>query len=94
MTMKHQESRSQAIPEHVLEILRDTTSTADVATNLDLPLYDSGLLDSLGTVTLMIAFGDAFGLDISPAEFDREAWATPRKIIVDIERRIGQKSSR
>lgn len=93
MTLKQLQSSSTAIQEQVLKILSDATDTAEVESNLDLPLYDSGLLDSLGTVTLMVAFSDAFGLDISPAEFDRETWATPRKIVGDIERRVGQKPS-
>jgi D-alanine--poly(phosphoribitol) ligase subunit 2 len=82
-------------PEHVdgvgertLEILREVTGERDVLTDPDLPLYASGLLDSLGTVTLMVAIEEAFGLTISPAEFDKEAWATPRAIVADIERRL------
>ena len=30
----------------------------------------------------------AFGLTISPAEFDKDAWATPRAMVADIERRV------
>jgi hypothetical protein len=27
-------------------------------------------------------------VEISPAEFEREAWATPRKLVEDIRRRL------
>ena len=40
------------------------------------------------TVELMVAISQEFGVDISPAEFEREKWATPRMIIADVEQRI------
>jgi D-alanine--poly(phosphoribitol) ligase subunit 2 len=71
-----------------LEILSETTGDPEVLADLDLPLYDSGVLDSLGTVTLVVAFEEAFGLAISPAELDREKWSTPRSLVADIQRRL------
>ena len=41
------------------------------------------------TVQLMAAFSEEFGVEISPAEFERERWATPRMIAADIESKIG-----
>jgi acyl carrier protein len=38
----------------------------------------------------MVAFEDAFGLVISPAELDRANWSTPRSLIADIARRLGE----
>jgi acyl carrier protein len=37
---------------------------------------------------LMLRIEEEFGLKISPAEFEREAWGTPRRIIADLERRM------
>jgi hypothetical protein len=37
---------------------------------------------------LFVAFSSEFGLEISPADLDREDWATPRKIISDVERKV------
>jgi D-alanine transfer protein len=45
---------------------------------------------SLGTVELILALSERFGLEISPAEIDRECWASPRRIAEDIERRLGR----
>jgi len=80
----------EQVRRRTLEILSETTGDPDVLADLDLPLYGSGLLDSLGTVTLMVAFEDAFGLAISPADFDREKWSTPRSLVADIERRLAE----
>ena len=55
----------------------------------DLPLFDLGLLDSLGVVTLITRFAEEFEVDISPAEFERKGWSTPAKIVEDLQRRIG-----
>jgi acyl carrier protein len=31
---------------------------------------------------------EEFGIKVSPAEFERESWRTPREVIADIERRL------
>ena len=73
--------------QQVLQLLASVTETDEVHTNLELPLYECQLLDSIKTVELMIRIEEEFGLKISPAEFERESWETPRKIIADLERR-------
>jgi D-alanine--poly(phosphoribitol) ligase subunit 2 len=74
--------------QQVLQVLASVTETDEVHTNLELPLYESQLLDSIKTVELMIRIEEEFGLKISPAEFERESWETPRKIIADLECRV------
>ena len=74
--------------EKILEVLANVAETDEVRTNLELPLYECQLLDSIKTVELMIGIEEEFGLKISPAEFERESWETPRKIIADLERRL------
>jgi len=74
--------------QQVLQLLASVTETDEVHTNLELLLYESQLLDSIKTVELMIRIEEEFGLKISPAEFERESWETPRKIIADLERRV------
>jgi len=76
-----------ALNERILTILRDVAGTAQVTRDLDVPLYTSGLLDSLATVSLMAAFAEDLGVNVSPAEFDAANWATPRLLIADITRR-------
>jgi D-alanine--poly(phosphoribitol) ligase subunit 2 len=76
------------VADRALTILTRVTGDRALLTDLDLPLYASGVLDSLGTVGLMAAFEVEFGLTISPADFDRDAWSTPRSLVADIERRL------
>jgi D-alanine--poly(phosphoribitol) ligase subunit 2 len=75
--------------DRVIEVLKSVSETDEVQKNPDLLLYDLQVLDSMKTVQLMAAFSQEFGLEISPAEFERERWATPRMIAADIESKIG-----
>lgn len=74
--------------EPVLEIIAGVTGSSQVQQHPDLRLYDLHLLDSFKTIELMLALSDRFGIDLSPAEFDREEWATPRAIASYLEQKI------
>jgi D-alanine--poly(phosphoribitol) ligase subunit 2 len=76
------------IIETILQELEKITATDEVRKNLDLDLYGEGILDSLGTVELMVAFDEEFGINITPAQIDRQVWSTPRKIIAYVEDRV------
>jgi D-alanine--poly(phosphoribitol) ligase subunit 2 len=76
------------ISTEVLAVLADVLDTREVYDAPDLPLYELDLLDSLRTVELMLALSERLGIEISPAEFDRELWGSPRRIVEDMERRI------
>jgi D-alanine--poly(phosphoribitol) ligase subunit 2 len=71
-------------PESILSLLSEITETEEVRRNPDLALYDLQILDSMRTVELLIAVSRDLGIEISPAEFDRDAWATPQKFVDDI----------
>jgi len=83
-----QERMNTDFREKVLQVLASVAETDEVRTNLELPLYECQLLDSIKTVELMIGIEEEFGLKISPAEFERENWETPGKIIADLESRM------
>ncbi len=74
--------------EKVLQLLASVAETDEVFTNLDLPLYEYQVLDSMRTVQLMLMIEEEFGIKVSPAEFERESWRTPRTIIADLQRRL------
>jgi len=76
------------LPEKVLQLLASVAESDEVFVNLDLPLYDYHVLDSLRTVQLIVAIENEFGLKVSPAAFDRESWGTPRKLVADIQHRL------
>jgi D-alanine--poly(phosphoribitol) ligase subunit 2 len=76
------------LADEVLRLLASIGGTDEVLTNLDLPLYDYQVLDSMSTVQLILMIEEKFGLKISPAEFERERWRTPRAVIADLQQRM------
>jgi len=77
-----------SISETVLNELEKVTGTDQVQKDLNLDLFGEKILDSFGTVELIVALSDSLGIEISPGEIDRELWATPQKIIAYFEERI------
>ena len=59
-----------------------------VRRDMDLPLFNEDLLDSLSSMELIVALSEQLGINISPAEIDRQQWSTPRKIIAYIEEKV------
>jgi D-alanine--poly(phosphoribitol) ligase subunit 2 len=76
------------VAQQVLNVLAQVAESDEVAHDPDLPLFDWHLLDSLKTVELIVGLNQKFGVEISPAEFEREQWATPRKIVAYMEGRL------
>jgi D-alanine--poly(phosphoribitol) ligase subunit 2 len=76
------------ISKQVLDVLARIAETDEVHANPSLALYDLQVLDSMKTVELIVALGQEFGVEISPAEFEREKWATPALLVADIQARI------
>jgi D-alanine--poly(phosphoribitol) ligase subunit 2 len=79
---------AMTISDRVLDVLVGISEIEDIRNEPDVRLYDLQILDSMKTVSLIIAFASEFGVEISPAELDREDWATPRKIVSYMQRRI------
>lgn len=72
------------VKENVLSILNDLTGE-DFSTRLDENLYDSALLDSMGTVQLLLDLQDKLGVNAPISEFNRSEWDTSSKIIAKVE---------
>jgi D-alanine--poly(phosphoribitol) ligase subunit 2 len=80
---------SAVTSDQVLDVLAGVAETDEVRTNPDLALYDLQILDSMKTVELIVALSSEVGVEVSPAEFEREAWATPQKFVEDVLKRMG-----
>jgi len=70
-----------SVTETILNELEKVTGTDQVRKDLNLDLFGEKVLDSFGTVELIVALSDAFNIEVSPSEIDRELWGTPQKII-------------
>lgn len=73
------------IREQVLAILTDLCNTEEIVENPEVLLFEEGLLDSFGTVSLLVEIEDKLGIDVTISDFDRDEWSTPNKIISILE---------
>ncbi|KRM53305.1 MULTISPECIES: D-alanine--poly(phosphoribitol) ligase subunit 2 [Ligilactobacillus] len=71
--------------DQILDILADITGSDEVKKDLDVNIFQTGLLDSMGTVQLLLEFQNQLGVDVPVSEFDRSEWDTPNKIIAKVE---------
>lgn len=76
------------VRERVYGVIATIAKDDEVVRNPQVHLYETGLLDSFGTVELMLALEQEFDLPFSPAEFDAEQWATPGRIADLVEERL------
>ena len=83
------DGRKMSTAAKVMDVLERVAGTDQVRKNPDLALFDQDILDSFGMVELMVELSEAFGIEISPAEIEREQWSSPRKIIDYMAKRVG-----
>lgn len=76
--------------ERVAEIIARVADTDIVIGDREVRLYDRGILDSIATVELLLELSREFGVELSPAEVDREEWATPNRIAKYLEQRVAK----
>ncbi|ANB60299.1 D-alanine--poly(phosphoribitol) ligase subunit DltC [Anoxybacteroides amylolyticum] len=69
----------------VLELLEEICQTDVVKENLNIELFEEGLLDSFGVVSLLMGIEEKLGIRVGISEVDREQWSTPNKIIAILE---------
>jgi D-alanine--poly(phosphoribitol) ligase subunit 2 len=74
--------------EEVVAAIESVTREPEVRANRDLPLFELQVLDSLRTVMLVVELNSRFGVDIALSEVDRDAWATPARIVDFVAERV------
>jgi D-alanine--poly(phosphoribitol) ligase subunit 2 len=74
--------------EEVVAAIEAVTREPEVRANRELPLFELQVLDSLRTVLLLVELNSRFGVDIALSEIDRDAWATPARIVNFVEERV------
>lgn len=65
----------------VLDILERVCGTDEIREDLDINIFETGLLDSLGSIELLLAIEEDLNIKIEPTEVERDEIATPRKLI-------------
>lgn len=68
------------VKSQVIEII-DELFMEDVSDMMDEDLFDTGVLDSMGTVELIVELENRFGIRVPVSEFGRDDWNTANKIV-------------
>ena len=68
------------IKSEVIEII-DELFMEDVSDMMDEDLFDAGVLDSMGTVELIVEIENRFDIRVPVSEFGRDDWNTANKIV-------------
>ncbi|MDS8539545.1 D-alanine--poly(phosphoribitol) ligase subunit DltC [Streptococcus pneumoniae] len=71
------------IKSEVIEII-DELFMEDVSDMMNEDLFDAGVLDSMGTVELIVEIENRFDIRVPVTEFGRDDWNTANKIIAGI----------
>ncbi|MDS9013082.1 D-alanine--poly(phosphoribitol) ligase subunit DltC [Streptococcus pneumoniae] len=71
------------IKSEVIEII-DELFMEDVSDMMDEDLFDAGVLDSMGTIELIVEIENRFDIRVPVTEFGRDDWNTANKIIAGI----------
>lgn len=55
-----------------------------VKSNPDIHIFDEGIMDSMQSVQLLVAFQDELDIEVPIMDFNREEWGTPNQIINEL----------
>ena len=73
--------------EKVLEIFIEVTGNDEIAEDLDLNLFDAGLLDSLAIIEVLLKIEEKLGIKLQPTDLEREDMSTVNKMTAFLENR-------
>ena len=65
--------------EKVLDIFEEVTGTDEIREDLDLDLFEAGLLDSLGIIEVLLKIEDIFEIKLQPTDLEKSDMATVNK---------------
>lgn len=69
----------------VLNILEEVTGTDEIREDLDLDLFEAGLLDSLGIIEVLLKLEEGFSIKLQPTDLERKDMATVNNLISFLE---------
>ncbi|WP_252224592.1 D-alanine--poly(phosphoribitol) ligase subunit DltC [Clostridium sp. ZBS2] len=73
--------------EKVLEMFIEVTGNDEIAEDLDLDLFEAGLLDSLAIIEMLLQIEEELGIKLQPTDLEREDMSTVNKLTEFLESR-------
>lgn len=69
----------------VLDIFEEVTGTDEVREDLELDLFEAGLLDSLGIIEVLLKIEEVFDIKLQPTDLERKDMATANNLVAFLE---------
>lgn len=76
--------------EQVFDIIEQISGTDEFREDLDMDLFEEGILDSMKAIMLIVELEGQFDVSLPPSEMDREDWNTANKIAERIEEKVNE----
>ena len=76
------------LKEMALDILEEACETDEVREDLDLDLFEAGLIDSLASVMVLLAIEERTGVKLQPTDIAREDITTVNNFIKFLEEKV------
>ncbi|MBY6836556.1 D-alanine--poly(phosphoribitol) ligase subunit DltC [Clostridium botulinum] len=73
--------------DQVLEMFIEVTGNDEIAEDLDLDLFEAGLLDSLAIIEMLLQIEEKLGIKLQPTDLEREDMSTVNKLTEFLESR-------
>ena len=73
------------IQKQIVDILAEATGE-DFSDNMDQELYESGIMDSMTTVQMLLTLQETFDITVPVYEFNRDDWNTPNKLVEQVKK--------
>ena len=73
------------IQKQIVDILAEATGE-DFSDNMDQELYESGIMDSMATVQMLLTLQGTFDITVPVSEFNRDDWNTPNKLVEQVKK--------
>ena len=72
--------------EKVLDSFEEVTGTDEIREDLDLDLFEAGLLDSLGIIEVLLKIEDIFEIKLQPTDLEKSDMATVNNLVAFLEK--------
>ena len=73
------------IQKQIVDILAEATGE-DFSDNMDQELYESGIMNSMATVQMLLTLQETFDITVPVSEFNRDDWNTPNKLVEQVKK--------
>lgn len=74
--------------EKVLDMFEGVIGTDEIREDLDLDLFEAGLLDSLGIIEMLLKIEEVFGLKLQPTDLERVDMATVNNLTAFLQKKL------